>query len=90
MRYDLFGPPDHNWIFEELERRSEEERQQFVQLFLKRMLHADSPEEAAQRVLQANSPIEVALKLVKTKEQRRELLERIQQENNETPVKENR
>jgi len=38
-------------------------------------------------VLQANSPVEVALKLVKTKEQRRELLERIQQEDNETPVR---
>ena len=86
MRYDLFGPPNHNWIFEELERRSEEERQRFFQLFLKRMLHADSPEEAAQRVLQANSPVEVALKLVKTKEQRRELLERIQQRADEMPV----
>ena len=81
MRYDLFGPPDHSWIFEVLEEKSEEERQRFFQLALDRisratspaeavqkLLHANSPEEAAQRILDANSPVEVVRKLFRTKE----------------------
>ena len=65
MRYDLFGPPNHNWIFEELAHRSDEERRQFFQLALQKMPEVISPEEVAQRVLHANSPIEVALKSIK-------------------------
>ena len=84
MRYDLFGPPNHNWIFEELAHRSEEERQQFFQLALQKMSEVISPEEVAQKVLHAGSPVEVALKVIKTQEQRRELLERLQHEDNET------
>ncbi len=86
MKYDLFGPPNHNWIFEELERRSEEERQRFFQLALQKMPEVISPEEAAQRLLHANSPVEVALKSIKTQKQLREFLERIQQRADEMPV----
>jgi FMN phosphatase YigB (HAD superfamily) len=69
MKYELFGPPNHEWIFEELEQRPEDERERFIQIFLEKMLHADSPVEAAR-------------KLLKTEEQRRQFLDRIQQEGN--------
>ena len=66
MRHDFFGPPDHNWIFDEFDERSPDERERFLQLTLKRMLRADSP-------------VEAALKLLQTEEQRRELLAHLQQ-----------
>ena len=66
MRHDFFGPPDHNWIFDEFDERSPDERERFLQLTLKRMLRADSP-------------VEAALKLLQTEEQCRELLAHLQQ-----------
>jgi hypothetical protein len=112
MRYDLFGPPNHDWIFEELEHRGKDEQQHFFQVALsritaatspeevaqkalqadspeegaQRLLHATSPEEVAQRVLRADSPVEVALKVLKTPEQRREFLERIQNQDPQSPA----
>jgi hypothetical protein len=68
MRYDLFGPPTNSeWVIEEMEKKPQEERERFLQLALIRMLHADST-------------VEATLKLLKTKEQRRKLLELLQQE----------
>ena len=79
MRHDFFGPPDHNWIFDEFDERSQDEQERFRQLFYKRMLRADSPEEVAQKALHADSPLEAALKLLKSEEERRELLAHLQQ-----------
>ncbi len=61
MRHNLFGPPDHSWIFEEFNERSEEEQEQFRKLFYEKMLDAQTP-------------IEVALKVVKTEEEQDQLL----------------
>ena len=54
MRHDFFGPPDHNWIFDEFDERSPDEQERFLQLTLKRMLRADSPLEAAQKLLKSD------------------------------------
>ena len=77
MKYDLWGPPDYNWIFDELEQRPEEEQERFFQLVL-------------DRILKETSPVEVALRFIKTEEQLRELLERIRLENDEASVESNR
>ena len=66
IMYDLFGQPDHSWLFNHFDERSEEERKQFLQQVHKRILHAETP-------------VEVALQVVETEEQRRELLARLQQ-----------
>ncbi len=79
MRHDFFGPPDHNWIFDEFEERSPDEQERFRQLFYKRMLRADSPVEVAQKALGVSSPLEVALAAMQTEEERRELLAHLQQ-----------
>jgi hypothetical protein len=98
MRHHLFGPPDHSWIFDELEERSPDEQERFRQLFYEKMLHAssplevaqkalqaDSPLEVAQKALHASSPIEVALKFIQSEEQLRELTARLQQMSIQTP-----
>jgi hypothetical protein len=51
MRYNLWGPPNYDWIFEELAQRSEEERQRFFQIALQKISEAISPEEAVQKLL---------------------------------------
>ncbi len=76
MRHDFFGPPDHNWIFDEFEERSPDEQERFRQLFYKRMLRADSPQEVAQRALEA---LEAAQKLLKSEEERRAMMAYLQQ-----------
>ena len=48
--------------------------------FIQSLLHADSPEVGAQRILGVDSPKEVVLKLARTKEQRKELLEFLRQD----------
>ena len=62
MRYDLFGPADRSWIFEEITSRSEEEQEEFRQLFYSKMLNAHTPVEVAQKALGASSAVEVAQK----------------------------
>ena len=91
MRHDFFGPPDHNWIFDEFDERSPDEQERFRQLFYKRMLRANSPEEVAQKALGANSleemaqkalraesPLEAAQKLLKSDEERRAMMADLQ------------
>jgi len=46
--------------------------------FIQKLLHVDSPEVGAQKLLRADSLEEVVLKLAKTKEQQKELLEFLQ------------
>lgn len=53
---------DYNWLFDALDRRSEEVRARFLEQVHKRILHANSPLEVAQKVLQADSPLEAIQK----------------------------
>lgn len=62
IMYNLFGEPDHGWLFDHFDERSEEERTQFLQQVHKRILHASSRQEAAQKLLDAKSPEEMAQK----------------------------
>ncbi len=48
--------------------------------FIQSLLHADSPEVGAQRILGVDSPKDAVLKLARTKEQRKELLEFLRQD----------
>jgi hypothetical protein len=71
MRYELFGPPKFEWIFEEIEKKPADVQQRFFQLALQKILEGTSPENAR--------------KLFKTPEQRRALIELLQQEDSESP-----
>ena len=99
MKYELFGPPNYDWIFEGIAQKSHEEQERFFQMAVERIsqatspeevaqrvLHATSPEEVAQRALHADSPVEAALKLLKTPEQLREFLVRVQNQDNPSPA----
>jgi len=82
--------PDYDQLAEYLhEGMPPDIREKFVQSFLRvdspegvvqKVLGVDSPEVGAQRILGVDSPKEAVLKLAKTKEQRKELLEFLRQE----------
>jgi len=54
--------PDFDWIFQGLERRSEDDQARFRQLFYQRMLDTHSPQEVAQKAFGVTSAQEVAQK----------------------------
>ena len=74
-----FGPEDYDWLLTLYEHSLEKNQAVFLNMVHKRLLNADSPEEAAQRLMDADSPVEMAFKAIQNEEQRRELIERLQQ-----------
>ena len=98
MKYNFAaGPEDLDLVFELLEYAPKDRQSLFLQKAYKRWLNvntpleiaqnalqANSPLEVAQKALQVDSPVEVALKFIQNEEQRRELLERLQQTSYQT------
>jgi len=64
MKYELFGPPNYDWIFEGIAQKSPEEQERFFQQAVERISMTTSPEEVAQRLLHATSLEEVAQRLL--------------------------
>ena len=80
MRYKLLlEGDDFEWLIDIFNDGTEQHRARFLRKVYKKMLGAETPLEVAQKVLQVDSPVELALQAIQSEEQRRELLERLQQ-----------
>lgn len=74
-----FDPEDYGWFLTAYEHSLRKNRAIFLKEIQKKLFDGDNPEEAAQLLMDVDSPIEMALKTIKNDEQRRELIERLQQ-----------
>jgi hypothetical protein len=79
IMYEMFGPPDHSWIFNYFNQRPQEERELFLGEVYENMLDTHSRKEAALKLLDADTPQEAALELIKTEEEQDQLLAYLQQ-----------
>lgn len=101
MKFQLFGPPQYDWIFEGVAEKPKDYQDSFYETALEKMmittsaeqiaqkaLGATSSQELAQKALGASSPFEAVLKLVKSEEERRQLIALLLQEGQQDTTEE--